>query len=103
MPAYRLAEQPLDLGVDRAEVGGSPAFEIGPQVGVDAQQELLAPRHPALTGIAGCRRSGLTCGSRWSTTITHSPTLISHSLFIAPSWSEPTSSWAALGILAIAW
>ncbi|HTV11866.1 MAG TPA: hypothetical protein VME20_08375 [Acidimicrobiales bacterium] len=54
MAAHRLAEQPLDLGVDRAQVGGGPAFELGPQLGVDAQQELLASRHTALTGRA-CR------------------------------------------------
>src|ERR1035437_8230010 len=52
--AHRLAQQPLDLRVDRAQVVGGPLLELLPELGVDALQELLA-RHHATLASAGVR------------------------------------------------
>jgi len=43
--AHRFAEYVLDLPVDAAQLIGGPALQIGPQAGIDAEQELLALSH----------------------------------------------------------
>ena len=78
--AHGVAQEPLDLGVDRAQVVGRPALELAPQVGVDAQQELLAGHRPSLRPASPPRPpaslverpvliTGVTCDSPQSTTI----------------------------------
>src|ERR1019366_2811180 len=53
--AHRLAQQPLHLGVHRAQVVGGPLLELLPELGVDTQQELLA-RHQALPPVGAAAR-----------------------------------------------
>lgn len=38
--AHRLAQQPLDLGVDRTKVVGGPLLKLLPQLGISAQGKL---------------------------------------------------------------
>ena len=48
-PTHGLAQQPFDLGVDRAQIVAGPALELAPKLGLDAEQELLARRHRFLS------------------------------------------------------
>ena len=60
-------QQVLDLSVDAAQLVRRPLLEVGPQVGVEAEQELLAVGHPLTTSAlaTACRAASvapvLTC------------------------------------------
>jgi len=50
--AHRFSQHVLDLPVDAAQLVGSPSFQVRPQLGIDAEQELFALGHRSITQVA---------------------------------------------------